>query len=159
MLTMLMVAAGLVLWFAPDAQIGKPLRRVLVEWPAARLSRLRPRHALLILMLAAGAAALIAVFKSEGAFLVAQGLPEALAAFAALDVATYLDVLAVAWLLAASVRLRAVRTILRSAISQVRGWISRRSAPRSRAQRSRPTASPPPANSDDEGWPAFALAV
>ncbi|MDB5417876.1 MAG: hypothetical protein JWP50_1295 [Phenylobacterium sp.] len=158
MLTILMFAAGLVLLLAPDTPIGRQLKRVLVEWPAERLSRVRPGLVLLILLLVVAGAALIAVAKSEGAFLVAQGLPEALASLAAFDVATYLDVLAIAWLFAASVRLRAVKAAIGSAMARARPWIARQAAPRARARRSRP-ASPPPANSDDEGSPGFALAA
>ncbi|MDB5494153.1 MAG: hypothetical protein JWP86_1490, partial [Phenylobacterium sp.] len=124
MLTILMFAVGLVLLLAPDTPIGRQLKRVLVESPAERLSRVRPGVVLLIVLLAVAGAALIAVAKSEGAFLVAQGLPEALASLAALDVATYLDVLAIAWLFAASVRLRAVKAAIGSGVTRVRLWIA-----------------------------------
>jgi hypothetical protein len=150
-------ALGLVLWLAPDSPLGRRLKKMLIEWPAGRLSRMRPGHVLVILLLAAGGAALVAIAKSEGALLVAQGLPEALAAFAALDLATYLDVLAVAWLLAASVRLRVVRVIASSAVAHIRQWVARRTAPRTRTRRSRAAVSPP--SSEDDGWPAFALAA
>jgi hypothetical protein len=158
MLTLLVFAIGLVLWLAPDTPLARQLRKTLVERPAERLSRVRPGAVLLILLLAAVSAAILAIAKSEGALLVAQGLPEALASFAALDVATYFDVLAVAWLFGASVRLRALRSVASSGVAHVRRWIARRAAPRRRAQRSRPAA-PRAANPDDEGWPAFPLAA
>jgi hypothetical protein len=159
MLAILVTTIGLILWLAPDTPIGRQLRRALVEWPAERLSRLRLGHVLLILLLAAASAALIALAKSDGAFLVAQGLPEALASLAAFDVASSLDVLALGWLLAASVRLRVVKATFGSALARARLWVARRAMPRARAPRRRPAASPPPANADDEGWPGFALAA
>jgi hypothetical protein len=156
MLTILGFAVGLIAWLAPDTPLGRQLRRALVDGPAERLSRIRPGVVLLVLLLAAVSVALIALARSDGAFLAAQGLPEAVGALAAFDVATYLDVLAIGWLFAASVRLRAVKAVVRSAVARLR--VMRRAAPRARARRSRPAA-PPPANSDDEGWPAFALAA
>jgi len=159
MLAILVTTIGLILWLAPDTPIGRQLRRALVEWPAERLSLLRLGHVLLILLLAAASAALIALAKSDGAFLMAQGLPEALASLAAFDVASYLDVLALGWLLAASVRLRVVKATFGSALARARLWVARRAMPRARAPRRRPAASPPPANADDEGWPGFALAA
>ncbi|MDB5477201.1 MAG: hypothetical protein JWP49_2712 [Phenylobacterium sp.] len=156
MLTILGLAVWLVVGLAPGTPIGRPLKRALVDWPAQRLSRVRPGVVLLVLLLTAASVALIAVAKLDGAFLVAQGLPEALGALAAFDVATYLDMLAIGGLFAASVRLRAVKAVVRSVVARLR--VTRRAAPLARAARSRPAA-PPPANSDDEGWPGFALAA
>jgi hypothetical protein len=157
MLTILGFAVGLFIWLAPETPIGKALRRALVDWPAERLSRIRPGVVILILLLVVGSVALMVGAKDDGAFLVAQGLPEAIASIFAFDLATYFDVLAVAWLLAASVRLRVVKAVLGSVAARVRRLIVRRTS-RVRAPRRRPAA-PPPANSDDEGWPGFALAA
>ncbi|MDB5442047.1 MAG: hypothetical protein JWP73_423, partial [Phenylobacterium sp.] len=52
-----------------------------------------------------------------------------------------------------------VKAAIGSAMARARPWIARQAAPRARARRSRPAASPPPANSDDEGSPGFALAA
>jgi hypothetical protein len=158
MLTILGFAVGLFIWLAPETPIGKALRRALVDWPAERLSRIRPGVVILILLLVVGSVALIVGAKDDGLFLVSQGLPEAIASIFAFDLATYFDVLAVAWLLAASVRLRVVRAVLGSVAARVRRLIVRRTTSRARAPRRRPGA-PPPANSDDEGWPGFALAA
>ncbi|HEV2532807.1 hypothetical protein [Phenylobacterium sp.] len=158
MLTFVALAVGLIVWLAPETPVGKLLRRALVDWPAERLSRIRPGLVILIVLLIAASVALIVVAKNEGAFLVAQGLPEAIASIFALDVATYLDILVMAWLVAASVRLRAVKAVIGSATARVRRLIVRRTSPRVRARRRRPAARPPP-NSDDEAWPGFALAA
>jgi len=158
MLTFLALAVGLIVWLAPESGLGKPLRRVLVEWPAERLSRLRPGLVIVLLVIAAASVALIVFARDESAFLVAQGLPEAIASIFAFDVATYLDLLVVAWLLAASVRLRAVKAVLGSAVRRLRLALARRTAPRARTRRSRPAARPP-AQADNDGWPGWALAA
>jgi len=157
MLTFLALAAGLIVWLAPESPLGKPLRRALVEWPAARLSRIRPGVTILLLLVIAAAAAMVLVARNEGAVLAAQGLPEAVAAIFALDLGTYFEMLAMAWLLAATVRLRVVKAVLASSAPRVRRWTQRCAPARAGTPRRRPAA--PPANSDDEGWPGFALAA
>jgi len=158
MLTILGFAVWLVVWRAPNTLLGRVLRRALVEHPAERLSRVRRGQVLILLLLAAVSIATVALLKSEGAFLVAGGLPEGLTWVATFDVASYFDILALGWLFAASVRLRAVKAVLGSLLARTRPRGARRAMPRSRTPRRRPAA-PPPANSDGEGWAGFALAA
>jgi len=151
MLYLAVLAAGL--W--PETAVGRALRRLMVDLPRAMLAWLTPGKILLILGLALIAAALIAIARADVTAFVAQGLPEGIGWLVTFDVATYLDVIALAWLLAATVRLRAMARAVRAlATRMVQAVALRRSAARSR--RTRPARKPTPKASDDDGGWAWA---
>jgi hypothetical protein len=80
----------LVALFCPDTLIGRAVKRLLVDLPARALSDLTPKKALL----------LVAMILFAMAF--AQIAPAEFVWIAAGDAATYLEVVAATWMLAAS---------------------------------------------------------
>jgi hypothetical protein len=169
MLIFLLCAAMMVAWGWPQTPVGRVLRRLMVEWPARQLSRLDPdkvlpkltsgRILLVLLALIAVAAAVLLARNGALVFL-AQGLPEGVAWFAAFDIATYLDVMALAIVLSATVRLRSIYVALkawvaRSALSRLmrhgRGARSRSPRPERGLQ--------PPSNDDEPVWWDLGLAA
>jgi hypothetical protein len=105
----------------------------------------------------------IGLFRTDSVFLVAQGLPEGIAWAATFDVVTYLDVIALAWLLAAVVRLRAAYEGLQALADQAKRLTRRliatlriRGGMRSRARRA-DRKRLPPARDEEAAWPAAAF--
>jgi hypothetical protein len=152
-------------WLFPDTPAGRSLRRLLVDLPARKLAQLKPGAVIFALLVVLALALAIGLFRSDAIFLVAQGLPEGIAWFATFDVATYLDVIALAWLLAAMVRLRAAYQGLRALADQAkrlaRRWIAMmrirgRAGARTRSRRA--GGKPPrPPRDEESGWPTPAL--
>jgi hypothetical protein len=165
MLTFLFCAVAAMAWLFPDTPAGRRLRRLLVDLPARKLSQLTAGGVIFALLVVLAVAAAIALARTDGILLAAQGLPDGIAWFAAFDVATYLDVIALAWLLAAMVRLRAAYDGLRALAAQVRGlarrWITVlrvRGRPGARTRSRHAGAKPPrPPRDEEPGWstPAF----
>ncbi len=140
----------------PDTPLGKRMRSVLIE-PLARMSPARMAAGFAVVVVITG---VIAYARMEGLMVVGLGVPESLAWFTMFDMATYIDVIGLMALLAASVRLRAVSEVLRSSAVRARHWLRRRvgafrqgQGARPRPRRSRPKA-PRPAKGDDGGWAA-----
>ena len=134
----------------PQTPAGAVLRRLLVEAPARALSRLRRGHfALLIMLVALGVIA--ASFGRELLLVFAQGTPELVAWFAAFDIATYVDVIAAAVIVAAAVRLKAALAFARMALRRILPRRSASAGPRRPRLKRRRT---PPADPQDEPWPA-----
>src|SRR5215472_14231469 len=102
MLTALVVVALAALLLFPKSAVGQALHRLLVEAPAQALNRLRRGHAALVIGVMILVAAAVALGR-EG-FIVAAQTPEFIAWFAAFDIATYVDVVAAALIVAAAVR-------------------------------------------------------
>jgi hypothetical protein len=157
MILVLLYLAVLVAGLMPHSTAGRALRRLLVDMPRAGLAWLTPGKLLLMIGVALIVAALIVIARADVMLLVAQGLPEGIGWFVTFDVATYLDVVALAWLLAATVRLRALAQVLRAWAARVRRVAARRSNARSRRMR-RPARKPAPKASDDDGGGAWAYA-
>ncbi len=164
MATILLCAALAVVLLAPETPVGKWPRYLLVEWPAHKLAQVRPAHlaawcvGLSVILL------IVAYAKTEGATLVAMGVPDAFTWFTMFDVAVYLDAIAIVALVAATVRLRASYDVLRSWAVRARQWALRfigASRPRQshgarrRSLRSRPKGSPSPKD-EDGAWAVLA---
>ena len=161
MLILLFCAAVLIAKAWPHSATGRVLHHLLIDLPAEILAKVTPGGVVSTSLMLLGAVFVLNLARGEGAFLVAQGLPEAFAWFLTFDVATYVDAIAIVWLIAATVRVRAALASLRARLGcPLRTTLIRRHAPRARARRAR--ATPPPAANDDEpGWapgPAFWLA-
>jgi hypothetical protein len=159
----LFCAAAAMVWLFPETPTGRSLRRLLVDLPARKLAQVTPAGVILALLVALAIAAAIGLARTDGIFLVAQGLPEGIAWFATFDVATYLDVIALAWLLGAMVRLRAAYEGLRALADQAKRraqrWIAIlrvRGGMRSRSRRT-DRKLPPPAQEEEPAWPAPAF--
>ena len=165
MLIFLFCAAAAMAWLFPETPAGRSLRRLLIDLPARKLAQVTPGMVIFALLMVIATAVAIALARSDGIFLVAQGLPEGIAWFATFDVATYLDVIALAWLLAAMVRLRAAydafRVLAARAKRLARRWVTvLRVRGRARARtRSRHMGGKPPRPPSDEepGWPVLAF--
>jgi hypothetical protein len=106
MLAIILCAALAVAVMAPQTPLGKAIR-ALTEAPARRLASLRRAHWVAAAVALGLIAGLILYARATGVWLAAVGLPEALSWFAVFDIATYMDVLGVLLLVAATVRLRA----------------------------------------------------
>ena len=146
--------ATMVLW--PQTPAATFLRRWLVEAPARRL---RPGVLVFGAVLLIGVAAALAFGGSDG-FMVAAQAPEAIAWFATFDVATWIDVIVVAWLLSASVRIGAALQSLGHAVVRTAGAVLASAKARGRAPRQtrrvRRRAPPPP--DEGRGWAGGGLA-
>jgi hypothetical protein len=145
----------------PETPIGKILKHFLVDLPAGKLAQLtRTAMAFLVLVFTICVAAVLFGNASEGAMMGAQMAPETVGWFFAFDVGTYIDVIALALLAAATLSLRVVyqraRSALSSALRRVEVLVSRIAA-RSRTPRRRPGVRPP--NTDDDGWAAAGFAI
>jgi hypothetical protein len=137
--------AVIVMRLAPHSAAGLVLRRLLVEAPARWLSGLRRAHVILVILSLLALWAAVAIARTEGAPLVAQGMPEAMTWILSLDVASYMDAVAIAFLLAAGVRVKALKTVARAAIDRV----LRRPVRAARPRRRRPQRARAPANDDE----------
>jgi hypothetical protein len=167
MLILLLCAAMVVAWRWPQTPVGRVLHRLMVEWPARRLANLSPGkmlpklpagRVLLVLIVLIGIVLAEGVFRGDVMMFLAQISPEGIAWFATFDIAAYFDVVALALMLGATVRLRAVAQALRAWAARVRQAVAvRRLSARSRRAR-RPVRRPPPRSGDDDGGWAWAYA-
>ena len=165
MLIFLFCAAAAMAWLFPETPTGRSLRRLLVDLPARKLAQVTPGKVIFALLVVLAIAAAIGLARTDGIFLVAQGLPDGIAWFATFDVATYLDVIALAWLLAAMVRLRAAYEGLRALADQAKRLAQRwvtvlrvRGRPGARTRSRRAGGKPPrPPRDEEPGWPALAF--
>ena len=83
----LCAALGVAVLFR-ETPVGKLLRRLLIELPARKLDRITPTHLAAAFVTVVVIAGVIAYAKTEGMFVVAQGLPEGFVWFTMFDVAT-----------------------------------------------------------------------
>jgi hypothetical protein len=156
------LCAAMVAWGWPQTPMGRALRLMLIEWPARQLARLNPGKVLpkltagrvllaLLVVFAVGTVILIA--RQDVLMFLAQGLPEGVAWFAAFDVASYLDVIALGVVLSATVRLRSIYVALKARVARsALGRLVRRGrGARSRSLRPE-RAQQPPSNDDESAW-------
>lgn len=132
----------------PDTAIGRAVRRVLVDRPAAALNNLTPRRALLLALACLFAVAFAQIAPAEFLWIMAS------------DAATWLEIAAAAWLLSAS---RLTHRLLGEVASKMAGRLrlSIRAVGRIRARRVARAARPPrrPAATEEERtspWAVFA---
>lgn len=162
---MILIAFALawaVIGFCPQTPAGRALRRMLVDGPAARMASVKPATALFVFAMAIVTATALLFLEGEALFVVVQAAPEAAVWFAAFDVATYIDVMAIAWVLGRGARLKVLAGLVaaraRAGAARAGTWMRRVSR---RAGRD-PSAGGrrlPPANDDDEPAAGFALAA
>jgi hypothetical protein len=154
MLFALLCLALAIAGLCPETPIGRVLKELLIDAPARKLAKIRRSHVLIAVAIVAMTAVLILIGGREGMFLVSGYVPEGIAWVAAFDIATYLDVFAVIWLAAATVRLRAIwtfaKTVLRHAVRGPAGLVGRIASRGRRVRKARPSSLP--ANDDDGGW-------
>jgi len=139
----------------------------LIDLPTRLLAKLTPVRILFGVLVIFSIAGLLVLAKSNGMMLVAQGVPELIGWFAAFDVATYVDVIGLVLLTAATVKLRAAFRASCAVVARSWRWLMLGAnrlhfidhKAKARRRRSRKTA-PPPSDGYDRGWcvPAYAWA-
>jgi hypothetical protein len=151
MILMTFLAAWAVLRFAPETPAGRMLHRILVAWPAERLSRIRSGHILLAVLLAGVVATAWWLFQGDGIGALGMGAPDIAPFMTSIEVSTYLDMLAALIVSASMLRMQALRGVVRHVIVRL--------SARRRAPRRRPARRELPANDDEDGAARIALAA
>jgi hypothetical protein len=153
----------LALWF-PETRIGGVLRRLLIDNPARWLAKLKRGQVLLALVIFAALAAAYAIGRQDGLIVAGQMTAEGLTYAMAFDLATWLDVTAIALAIAVTLRFR---DAIRPAATQARQWARRcagmlmatfTSLARGRDRRARPKLQPRHGEDPDRPAPGFAWA-
>ncbi|KQO05520.1 hypothetical protein [Sphingomonas sp. Leaf242] len=148
------ITCWLVMATAPQTPIGKALRRVLIDKPAARLARLTRGDAAVMFLLMLTAAMVTLVGEGDGIRLLTLAAPDVAIWITTFEVSAYVDILMALAAAASSLRVRTFMT----------GWISvctRRPGAKAhkRAIRSRKMRSTDADNDDDRHWRQTALAA
>lgn len=147
------------LWCCHPSPSGVWLRRLMVERPAAGLSRMRAAHLAFLLVAMAAVVLAFHLFDMEGVRVVGAAVVEAAPWILALDVGAVIELYAVLWVLGATRTAKAVVQMARILASQaVRGaWRVCRGWRRSVVGRRRPRV-PKGRNADPDGSRWFAYA-
>ena len=154
---------ALALWF-PETRVGGALRRLLIDEPVRRLNTLKRGHVILALVVFAFLAAAYAIGRQDGLIVAGQMTAEGMTYAMAIDLATWIDVAAIALVIAATAR---SRDAIRLAAVQARQWAMRGAGllmatlttfARGRARRARPTPRPRHSEDPDRPTPGFAWA-
>ena len=157
LIALLCAAVALALLF-PETRIGGALRRLLIEEPARRLNWLKRGHVLLAALVFAGLYVAYLIGRQDGVIVAGQVAGDAMGVAMALDLASWIDVVAIALLVAGAVRFREA---LRQAAVLARQWAQRcaglaraavASVARGRARRARPTRRPRRGEDPDPGF-------
>lgn len=150
---MTIVTSLLLLWMAllmaGDTPIGRSMRWALVDWPAARLSRLTRGHMVLALLLFLFGAGLVWLLEGEAFRILGAATPEIIGWASTFEIATIVDLFTATLLAASGLRLRNMVATLRNFVGH-RGV--RRARTRTHVRPRRPAVS-----NDDEEGPAFRL--
>lgn len=157
MLTVLLYGAIIVAWLWPDKPTGKAVTRLAVachDWLRRRISWTQVLVG--VLMVCAVILALQAMGR-EGGPIIGSAAPEVFAWFITFDIATYIDVLVLAWTLAALVRIRTAAVSAKGLLRKgrrvtVRAVARMRRAARGRAQPVRRPGPPRKTSDDGHGW-------
>lgn len=116
MLALLLYGAVFVAVFYPDSPTGKAVSRILTDLHARLIRQVTVARVMLVVLVLCAVLLLIQWGGVDAIAMMASAAPEAIAWFVTFDIATYLDVLLLAWTLSALVRARAVMATLRA------GW-------------------------------------
>jgi hypothetical protein len=156
MLVPCLFAAFLAIRSAPDTLVGKALRRALVEWPAARLSRVTRRQLVCGMFIVATLSVALLLLEADAVRVIGLALPETMVWFTTFEISTFIDILVALALVSAHSRLRSAMYGVRAALGAVR----RRTGARRRERRSRRAAARTADNdeADGPGW-AYAMAA
>jgi hypothetical protein len=138
----LMMLCGLAAKFTPETPLGRQSHRWLVEAPARWLSAVSLPKLVFALALLAALCTFGMAFAGE------------LALVAAIDVATYAEIVAALWIAASRIRVATTaRLVVSAVLGPMRFWRGR--APRAhRLSRRRR----PPSPDDEPVWPTLAMA-
>ncbi len=154
MLAFLFCFAWAVIVLCPGSMAGKWLRKLLVEMPVERLPHFTARSIAIVSLLAFFLVVLTGMVRGDTLAIVGQGYPDAVMWLTAVDVTTSLDLIVLAWLLSAQLRLRAVVRTVRSLIDQVVLRVIGTTRARSTFRETKRSGRKPihPANDDPERW-------
>jgi hypothetical protein len=146
-------------WKTPLSPIGRQMNGFAMAI-AQRLSRIRPIPLALCLVVIAALTALVLYAKMEGLMIAAPAGADSLALLLSVDVGTYVEVVAVAWLLGAAGAFRSAMQVARTIIRRRPAIVRTRRARRSTR---RPSVRPPRADPGEDAHAAtgitFALAA
>jgi hypothetical protein len=121
---LLCIAMALAMFF-PETPIGGLLKRLLVDLPAHKLNGLTRTQVTRVKLFVAAAALLILSQNHEIIAVFGQGLGEAANWFVLFDVSTFIDVLAMACIVAATIQFRAARDAIRAMSARAKQWALR----------------------------------
>ena len=160
---MIWICTGLaIVWLALCASPDRDLRKMLVEAPARWLAQLTPGKVICMLGLLFAVSMVIAFAHTDGLLVFGQGTADAAVWIATFDIATYLDVVVLVWLVTTTIRIRGVvRAAVARAARAVRPVMSGTPAPLRRsvgrgARRRRGARKPSkPSAGGDRGWGPF----
>lgn len=141
----------------PTTEIGRCLRKILVEAPARRLNRTTPGRIVFYAAMGVMGLILFALFEVEGLRLFGLFAPELIMWFGLFDVALFLDVFIIAVTFGATSRVQAVRSQVVRRFTQICVRISTRPTSRKRFPKASSirTGKKEPAE-PDPACPAFA---
>jgi len=148
----------------PETRIGGALRRLLIDAPVHRLDRIKRGHVLLALLIFIALSAAYIFGRDDGLAVAGRLTGEGMDVAMAIDLATWLDLTAIALVIAATVRFGEAIGL---AAIQARQWARRcagllrasiTSLARSRSRRARPPARPRGGEDPDLPAPGFAWA-
>ncbi|WP_297697232.1 hypothetical protein [Phenylobacterium sp.] len=159
---MIAMVLGLLVVFgrlAPASMVGRPMWR-LAERIAERVSRIRTVHVVLAVAALASLAALIAYAQIDGAMIALPVGADGLAYLAAVDVGTYVEVMALACLLGAAGAIRAAGQVVRAIAGRRRMIAARRTRRRVRRTPAAGRRRPPGRDDDDPAvWAPLPIAA
>ena len=135
MLALLLYGAVFVAVFYPDSPTGKAVSRILTDLHARLIRQVTVARVMLVVLVLCAVLLLIQWGGVDAIAMMASAAPEAIAWFVTFDIATYLDVLLLAWALSALVRARAVIATLRAGWRGLHRQALRRPARARRARR------------------------
>jgi len=147
----------------PDTQIARQVKRVLIQAPARVLGRMSAARWVFVLCLLLAFAAFMAYAKSEGLFIAGPLAGDGMTWLVVFDIGAYVDVITVAVMIGAHIRVAAILDTARRAAARAKALLLRhpglvvsrsRSGMARRARRGRRPSSRRP-TSDDDGWPGF----
>jgi hypothetical protein len=159
MLAVLLYGAVFVALLWPETPTARAVTRIAVgiyDWLRKRITWSRVLLAVLVLFMLVG---IIMMMGTEGLPIIGAAAPEAFAWFITFDIATYFDVLVLAWALAAVMRGRVVAASAASLLRKTRRVTLRTMLRMRRATRTRSTTARrprPTRKSNDDGhswWP------
>jgi hypothetical protein len=160
MLVFVFCLAWVVVVLSPGSAAGKRLHKLLVEAPARRLPDISRRSLAIASLVMFALVAMTGLIRGDELALWGQGYPEAVMWLTSIDITTSLDLIVVAWLLSAQLRLRAigrsVKTLADQIVLRSLGKTPARGAFReARRSKRKPVQ---PANDDAEPWAAVVAA-
>ena len=141
------IACWLIMIAAPETAIGKAMRRVLIDRPAARLARFSRGDAAVVFLLMMTAAMVTLVGEGDGIRLLTLAAPDVAIWITTFEVSAYLDIVMALAATVSSLRVRGV-------LARYLGIFGRRPAAKAhkRAIRSRKVRPPVADNDDDRHW-------